>query len=373
MVLLPSATLPLTLTLPSRILASVLKRHKAGVTIVDIARKLGVSPMTVSRALSGNSEVSSDTRQRVLRCAEELGYRPNRWARSLVTKKSLIIGIVIPDISHSYFAEVTRGVQEVIEKAGFDLLLCHSNLNPEHETSEINMLVGSRTEGLIVASEQPETSPQAFLRLREQRVPFVLVDRFFPRHRFPCVRVDDIAVGKLAAGHLLELGHRRIAFIQGPRLSPASLRQKGFEAKLRESGLPLNSDLSVPGKFDLASGREAMTRLLAARDRPTAVFAANDPMAVGAVYACRDAGLSVPGDVSIMGAGNIEGEHDPFPFLSTIDWPRVELGRIAANLLIAAIANPEQEAREEILTPRVVPRQSTAPPPQKGFAASCAK
>lgn len=338
------------------------RRHSGGVTIVDIARKLGVSPMTVSRALNGNSEVSSETRERVLRCAQELGYRPNRWARSLVTRKSLIIGIVVPDISHSYFAEVTRGVQEVIEKAGFDLLLCHSNLNPQHEAAEIDMLVGSRTEGLIVASEQPETSPQPFLRLRNQRVPFVLVDRFFPRHRFPSVRVDDVAVGRLAADHLLELGHRRIAHIQGLRLSPASLRKKGFEARLRERGLPLDSGFIASGNFDLSSGREAMKKLLALRRRPTAVFAANDPMAVGAVYACREAGLSVPGDISIMGAGNIEGEHLPSPFLSTIDWPRVELGRIAASMLIAAIANPGQEPREEILSPRILPRQSTAPP-----------
>lgn len=338
------------------------ERQKTGVTIVDIARRLGVSPMTVSRALTGNSEISDGTRRRVLRCAQELGYRPNRWARSLVTKKSLIVGIVVPDISHSYFAEVTRGVQEVLEKAGFSLLLCHSNLDPQKEITEIDMLAGSRTEGLIIASEQPEGSPKVFLRLREQRVPVVLVDRFFPQHRFPCVRVDDIGVGRLAASHLLDLGHRRIAHIQGPRLSPASLRRKGFEARLRESGLSLDSELVAAGRFDVASGREAMNKLLAARRRPTAVFAGNDPMAVGAVYACREAGLSVPHDISVIGAGNIEGECNPSPFLSTIDWPRVELGRIAATLLVAGIANPEQRPREEILQPRVLARQSTARP-----------
>jgi LacI family transcriptional regulator len=332
------------------------------VTIVHIARKLGVSPMTVSRALNGSSEVSSKTRQRVLRCAQELGYRPNRWARSLITKKSLIVGIVVPDISHSYFAEVTRGVQEVIEKAGFDLLLCHSNLNPQHESEEVAMLLGSRAEGLIVASEQPESAPEPFLRLREQRVPFVLVDRFFPRHRFPSVRVDDLIVGRLAADHLLDIGHRRIALIQGPPLSPAALRKEGFKACLQERGLPLDSELAAAGNFDFPSGREAMKQLLSLPRRPTAVFAANDPMAVGAVSACREAGLSVPRDVSIIGAGNIEGDHLPSPFLSTIDWSRIELGRIAATMLISAIANPEQEPREEILAPRVLARQSTAPP-----------
>jgi LacI family transcriptional regulator len=338
------------------------KRQNAGVTIVHIARKLGISAMTVSRALNGNSEVSRETRKKVLRCADDLGYRRNRWARSLVTQKSLIVGIVIPDISHSYFAEVTRGVEEVIEKAGFDLLLCHSNLNPHQENAEVDMLVGSRIEGLIVASEQPENSPQLFLRLRQQRVPFVLVDRYFPKHRLPSVRVDDIEVGRLAADHLLELGHRRIAHIHGPRLSPATLRQRGFEARLRERGAPAGPELIVGGRFDHASGREAMKKLLALDRPPTAVFAGNDPMAVGALNACREAGVAVPGDVSIMGAGNIEGEMAPNPFLTTIDWPRVELGRIAATLLIASIANPDQEPREEVLPPRLLTRQSTAAP-----------
>lgn len=321
--------------------------------------------MTVSRALTGNTEVSDKTRQRVLRCAEELGYRPHRWARSLVTKKSSMVGIVVPDISHSYFAEITRGVQETLDKSGLDLLLCHSNLDPVKEAAEIEMLVGSRMEGLIIASEQPETSPEIFLSLRAQRIPFVLVDRFFPKHRFRSVRVDDSAVGRLAAMHLLELGHRSIAQIHGPPVSAASLRRKGFEDALREAGAPLVKGLAALGNFDIRSGREVMKRLLDSARHPTAVFGGNDPMAIGAVYACREAGLAIPGDISIMGAGNIEGEHHPSPFLSTVDWPRIELGRRAAQLLIDAIEHPNQEAREEILTPEVLRRQSTAPPAKR--------
>jgi DNA-binding LacI/PurR family transcriptional regulator len=334
---------------------------KNGATIVDIARKLGVSAMTVSRALTGSSEVSENTRQRVLRCARELNYRPHVWARSLVTRKSSIVGIVIPDIAHSYFAEITRGVEEVLERAGYDLLLCHSSMDPRRESSEIDTLIGSRAAGLIVASEQAEREPGVFVELRNNHIPFVLVDRFFPGRDFAAVRVDDAAVGRLATEHLIELGHRAIAHIQGQRLSPGSLRYRGYLAALRKHGIAVDKRFVARGAFNIESGRTAMAQLLELSPRPTAVFAANDPMAIGAVYACRDAGLRVPQDVSIVGAGNIEGVHHPNPFLTTVDWPRIDLGRAAAELLLQLIAGPEQKkVTNQVLAPTLLNRQSTA-------------
>ena len=342
-------------------------RRRNEATIVDIARKLRVSAMTVSRALTGSSEVSEKTRKRVLRCAKELGYRANRWARSLVTQRSSILGVVVPDIAHSYFAEITRGIEEVADKAGYKLLLCHSCLDPRKEEAEIETLLGTRVEGLLVASEQPLSSPEIFLKLQETRIPFVLIDRFFPGRELPSVRVDDVAVGRLATECLIELGHRRIAHIRGPRLSPAALRYRGYLEALRKHGIPVNSEWIVSGSFDIESGRQAMLKLLDKQPRPTAVFAANDPMGIGAVYACRDRGLAVPGDVSIVGAGNIEGAHHPNPFLTTVDWPRAELGRAAVTVLLAILANPEhQHSRVEIFTPRLLSRQSTAQAAQRG-------
>jgi LacI family transcriptional regulator len=339
-------------------------RHsKQGATIVDIAKKLGLSPMTVSRALTGNPEVSDKTRQKVLRCASALGYQPNRWARSLVTRRSSIIGVVIPDISHSFFAEITCGIEEVIEKAGYDILLCHSRGDAEKERAELRMLVGSRVDGLIVASVQPEKSPEPFANLRETEMPFVLVDRFFPSVEFSSVRVDDRSVGRLATESLLELGHKRIAHIEGPGLSPGSLRRRGYLDALKASGIVSNKDWIVSGDFGIDSGREAMQRLLAVEPRPTAVFAANDPMAIGAVYACREAGLQVPADISIVGAGNIEGPHHPTPFLTTVDWPREELGRVAAAILLETIKHPEhRDPSMRVFEPRLLIRQSTGRP-----------
>ncbi len=336
------------------------RRPKTGVTIVDIARELGVSAMTVSRALNGSREVSEETRRKVSRCAERLGYRPHRWARSLVTNVSSVIGVVVPDISHSYFAEVTRGVEEVAAKAGYDLLLSDSWMDVGRERHAIDTLVGSRVAGLIVASEEPAARPQPFVKLHATGTPFVLVDRFFPGRPFAAVHVDDAAVGRLAAECLLDLGHRRVAHIRGPHISPARLRHRGYLEALRARGIEAREDYVAAGRFDIESGREAMRKLLALSPHPTGVFAGNDPMAIGAFYACREAGLAVPADISIVGAGNIEGAHHPNPFLSTVDWPRVDLGRMAAQMLIAAIADPGYAARTEILAPRLLARQSTA-------------
>ena len=321
--------------------------------------------MTVSRALRDSPEVSERTRRKVLRCAEELGYRPNRWARSLVTRQTSIIGVVVPDISHSFFAEVTRGLEEVVSRAGYNVLLCDSWLNPEREKAEIEMLASSMVDGLVIASEQPEKSPHIFKRLKESGVPFVLIDRFFPKHSFLAVLVDDREVGRLATGHLIELGHTRIAHIQGPPISPASLRYRAYLETLESHQIPFNRQWVRKGRFDIQSGREAMLELLGTKPRPTAVFAGNDPMGIGVLYACREAGLSVPADISVVAAGNIEGAHHPNPFLTTVDWPREELGRAAGSLLLSSIRKEADHTVERVktFTPRLLLRQSTAPPP----------
>ena len=335
------------------------KAAKNGATIVDIARKLGLSAMTVSRALNGNGEVSVKTRERVLACASALNYHPNRWARSLVTRKSLIIGVVIPDIAHSFFTEIVTGIEEVVEKAGYDILLCHSRSDPARERSEIETLTGSRVDGLIVAPVQPEQEPGPFADLHRRGAPVVLVDRFFPGWDFHYVGVDDRAVGRLATSFLLKQGHQRVAHIAGPPISTGSLRRRGFLDALRAAHVPWRKEWIAEGDFDIEGGRQAMHRLIAAKPRPTAVFAANDPMAIGAFYACRDAGLRVPEDISIVGAGNIEGPHHPNPFFTTVEWPRVELGRIAGTLLLKAISNPKMPVENQIFQPELLERQST--------------
>jgi LacI family transcriptional regulator len=336
---------------------------KSNPTIVDIARKLGISAMTVSRALNGKGDVSQEMRRKVVECAGRIGYRPHRWARSLVTQRSYMVGVIVPEIAHSFFAEIINGIEDVLEKSGYDILLCHSRSDPERERNEIQALIGGRMDGLIVAPEQPEKSPEPFVDLRRLKIPFVLVDRFFPGWEFSCVRLDDLEAGFLATTFLIELGHRRIAHISGPDLSTASLRRRGFLKALRQFGFEHDRRSIVAAPFGIDEGRAAMKKLLRLEPRPTAVFAANDPQAIGAIYACREAGLRVPEDISIIGAGNIEGVYHPNPFLTTIDWPRQELGRAAAQVLLSAIGNPKTSQPEiRIFPPELLIRHTTAPP-----------
>ena len=336
-------------------------------TIVDIARKLGTSAMTVSRALNGKGEVSQEMRKKVMECADTLGYRPNRWARSLVTRRSLMIGIVVPEIAHSFFAEIISGIEEVVEKAGYDILLCHSRSDPARERAEIQALIESQIDGLVVAPEQPEKDPAPFVDLQKRKIPFVLVDRFFPGWDFSAVRLDDVAAGCMATNFLIQLGHRRIAHISGPNVSTGSLRRKGFLTALRSHSLASAKEFMVQADYGIEEGRQAIKKLLQLPDRPTAVFAANDPHALGAIYACREAGLRVPEDISVVGAGNIEGIYHPNPFLTTIDWPRQELGNMAAAILLRAIEKRENKrdrnrTEVHVFPPQLLVRHSTAPP-----------
>jgi LacI family transcriptional regulator len=275
-----------------------------------------------------------------------------------------MIGVVIPEIAHSFFAEVLSGAEDALDQSGYDILLCHSRLDAAREKSEVEALTASHIDGLIVAPVQPEKSPGLFLELAERRVPFVLVDRFFPGYDFPSVRLDDAAAGYEATSFLLKLGHLRIAHISGPSLSPVSQRRRGYLRALREyPDAARGKQLIAMGRLDMESGCEAMKQLLLQKPRPTAVFAANDPEAVGAIRACREAGLNVPGDISVMGAGNIEGVYHPNPFVTTIEWPRRELGCVAARILLDLIDKTSKEPEHSrVYKPQLLIRHSTAPP-----------
>jgi len=340
------------------------RRHAApATTIADIGRELGLSAMTVSRALNGSAEVNQDTRERVLSTAARLNYRPNRWARSLVTRRSHIVGIIVPDISHSYFSEITRVVQEMLESRGYDLMLCHTHGSAEREKASVDMLLGSRVDGLIVASQRDEDDPGYYEQLLLDGTPFVLLDRFFPSLDCARVRADDRQVGLIATRHLTELGHTRIAHLRGPAVSVARLRLEGYREALREAELPYREEYVAGGDaFTIEAGIDAMNRLLALPERPTAVFATNDPAAIGAVRACREAGLTVPGDVSVVGAGMVEGPLYPNPFLTTVDWSREVMGQGAAGLLLEAIEGSGPAGGERVAEPRLLVRQSTAAP-----------
>jgi len=338
------------------------RKTRKMVTIQDIAADLNLSTMTVSRALSGHPDVRDATRQRVEQRARELNYRPNRWARSLVTRKSNMIGVVIPEVSHVFFAEIMDGVQDRIEQAGYTVILCNSRGKPEEEKREIDMLVGSRADGLVVASSYLAAEPSLFADLQHEGVPFVLIDRYFPDLECPRVRTDDVLSARLAIDHLIELGHRRIGMIRGRKVSPAIFREQGFRDAMQAAGIPVDEQYIIEGDFTVEAGYAGGQALMELNQPPTAIMGINDPCAMGVIQAVRAAGLSVPNDVSVVGVGSIESDYLPQPFLTTASWSRQQMGRVAGDMVLALIEEREPETRDAVVEPVLMVRNSTASP-----------
>lgn len=304
--------------------------------------------------------MAEETRRKVQEKAAELNYRPNRWARSLVTNRSYLAGMIVPDISHTYYSEITRGAQDVLQAAGYHLLLFTSNREATTERAQIEVLRGSQTEGLLVVTELPDGD--LFEQMRREGVSVVLIDRFFEKTKFSHVITDDLKVGYLATEHLIELGHRRIALLAGPDNSAGRLRTKGFKDAMKAHHVPIEEPWIEFGNFRFAESCAAAQRLMKLEHRPTAIMAANDMSAFGAIRGVRDCGFDVPKDVSIIGAGNIEGDQHPNPFLTTVTWDRLAMGREAARSLLDHIGNPKAAVVRKSFEPGVLKRFSTVPP-----------
>src|SRR5689334_6945665 len=324
------------------------------VTLEDIARALNVSKMTVSRAINNHPEISSETRARILATAQKMNYRPNQFARALMTKQSHLIGIVVPDLMHSYFAEICRGVEAHARPAGYQNLICSTDEEPRKEMDEIEALL-SRTDGLIVASALSAGEAKFYKRLICEGAKIVLIDRLPEGLRCSAVTTDDVQVGKLATEHLIKLGHRKIGHLRGPDVSTALKRCHGYREALSKAKLkPLVHDCG----FTETDGYAAMQKWIASRDLPSAIFAGNDPAAIGAMAAANEAGLKVPDDVAFVGAGSIHyGDMLHVP-LTTVSWSKAEMGQAAARLLLELI-DGKKKNRTVIVPPELLIRQSS--------------
>ncbi|MGH9664683.1 MAG: LacI family DNA-binding transcriptional regulator, partial [Bryobacteraceae bacterium] len=275
------------------------------VRMKDIARDLGVSLMTVSKALRNHSDISEKTRARVLKRMKELNYQPDWIARSLVTRRTYLVGLVIPDLMHSFFAEVAKGVARRLEPGGYHVVIFNSEENPEAETRQIDLLLQRKVDGLIVASAHHSGDAEIFRKLFSRNTPCVLIDRLFPDVQVNYVGVKDEEVGAMATSHLIEQGCRYIAHIRGPNVPPGIGRLKGYRRSLARHNLTIPSSYVVSGQVGDKTGYEAMSRLLNLDPRPDGVFCYNDPVAAGAIKATLEAGLRVPEDVAIIGVGNV--------------------------------------------------------------------
>jgi LacI family transcriptional regulator len=330
-------------------------------TMKRIAGELGVSITTVSKVLNNRADISQATRSRVLAKVEELGYQRNAVARSLSLRRSHTVGIVIPDLMHSFFVEVIAGIEPVASVRGYGLLLCSSSEDPRKERSELEMLRSRQVDGIVLASAHGSGTTELLQQLTKQGTTLVMIDRDdHPSVKCHRVLTDDERVGQLATSHLLDLGRRAIAHIGGPAIVHAKRREKGWREALRARGIKPSDEWIVRGGFMESEGYRAMKRLLTVRPKIDAVFAANDPSAIGAMKAVWEAGLRVPDDVAVVGVGDIAlGDLLRVP-LTTVGWSRQDQGRHAAELLLNGLDDDNAaEPQRIIIPPQLIVRESS--------------
>lgn len=331
-------------------------------TMKRIAGELGVSITTVSKVLNNREDIGHATRARVLAKVAELGYQPNAVARSLTLRRTHTLGIVIPDLMHSFFVEIVAGLETLASARGYGLLLCSSNEDPAKERSELEMLRQRQVDGIVLGSVNASGNTDLLQKLGALGIGLVMIDRDdHPAVKCDRVLTDDQKVGTLATSHLIRQGRRAIAHIAGPLITHAKRRADGYRAAFRAHGMRIRPEWIVRGGFMERDGYAAMKKLLALKPRIDAVFAANDPAAIGAMKAIWDAGLHVPDDIAVVGAGDIAlGDLLRVP-LTTVSWSREEQGRTAAELILNRIGDEpsSDHFRSVVIPPQLIVRRSS--------------
>jgi len=331
-------------------------------TLKDVAALAGVHPGTASRAINEDTRplVNAETARRVLAAADELGYRPNPIARGLKTSRSYTVGVLIPDLTNPLFPRIVRGIQDRLEEAAYTPLIANTDNDPDRERADIEAMRARHVDGLITATAHREDD----LPVADSELPVVLVNRRHELGTRPSVVADDRLGVKLAVDHLISLGHRRIAHLAGPQdLSTGYLRLQGFREALEAAGLELAPELVLAGSAFVESEGQRLCNELLDRDLgATAIFAANDLMALGCYDAFVARGISCPDQISVVGYNDMPFATWFDPPLTTIHLPQYEIGERAAELLLERLRDPGVEPVQVQLEPSLVVRGSTAPP-----------
>jgi LacI family transcriptional regulator len=332
------------------------------VRLKDIADDLGISLVTVSKVLRNKSDVSEQTRQRVLQRVKELNYRPNMMARGLASGRSYTIGLIVPDLVHTFFAEVAKSLSGGLRKHSYQLILASAEEDPSIERNEIDNLLARGVDVLLIASCQDEAA--GLDAVAKSNTPYVLIDRRLPGLQAYFVGTDDLRAGYIATEHLIQLGRKRIAHIGGERISTSVERLAGYRDALENHGMVYRDELvAVRSKLEDAgdlAGRSAMDTLLALKKRPDAVFCYNDLTAIGAIRSVLAHRLRVPEDVAVIGCGNLRLSSYLEVPLSSVDQSTAELGEQAAKLALSlAEHKTKRVAKKTLVQPRVIARAST--------------
>lgn len=329
------------------------------VTLADIARELGLSKMTVSRAINNDPLVNARTRDRVLEVSRRLNYQPNHYARALATNRSFLIGVIVPDLMHSYFAEILHGIGEFARSANFQIVIGNTEEHLTREISEVEALRW-RTDGLIIAPSLPASKVDVYRSMIEDGTKIVLIDRTLEGLECPMVTTDNIEVGVMATEHLIKLGHTRIGHLRGTTTSTSRERLDGYKQALSKNDIAFDKSLVRDCGLMESDGYKAMKAWIKDGDLPTAIFAVNDPTAIGAMQAMTEAGLKIGEDLALVGGGNIHyGDMLSVP-LTTVSWSRSEMGQSAVRLLIQLIEGSNKDAvnQKVILSPSLIVRKS---------------
>jgi DNA-binding LacI/PurR family transcriptional regulator len=328
-----------------------------GPTIIDVAKRAGVSKSLVSLVMRNSPHVSEARRTAVLKAAKELGYRPNALARGLVQGRTSTIGVLLSDLHNPFFAEIVDGVEEETSISQHKTLLGSGNRDPRRETRTLEAMLERQMDGIILVSPSISTSE---ISATAESIPVVLVGRRVRNRTLDCVVNDDFAGAVLAVEHLAELGHRRIAHISGGRGAGARSRLRGYKHAMQRLNLERHTQVA-PGAYTDRGGYSGAKWLLGAEPLPTAIFASNDFAALGALTAISEAGLSVPDDISLVGYDNTYLATLSNISLSSVNQPRREMGALATRLLMERIDLKRTEPHCEILKPKFIPRSTSAP------------
>ncbi|HKG95465.1 MAG TPA: LacI family DNA-binding transcriptional regulator [Gemmatimonadaceae bacterium] len=338
----------------------------SALTLHDVAKRCGVSAATVSAVVNGAEWVSSSTRARVQRAVDEMGYRPNQFARGLKTQRGYAVGVVVSDLTNPFFTEIVRSLSHALREDGRAFFLCDSDHRCDLGERNLRMLVDGHVVGLVLVGDSvPEEALRRYAR-RRGHVPIVAIERDYDVDGVSCLLADSERGALEAVRHLTGQGYRRIAMIGGPQHGAGSttygrvLRERGYRRALEEAGVTPDPALIAEGNFRYAGGQEAMRRLLAAGRAVDAVFAANDMMALGAMSVIRDAGLRVPDDIAVVGFDDIPTAALTAPGLTTMAMPKSVLGSTAAMVLGKQIAAPGRTVSvRRMFDPELIVRQSS--------------
>jgi LacI family transcriptional regulator len=329
------------------------------VTIEDVAERAGCSVSTVSRVVNHTSYVTPELTERVWAAVEELDYRPSAIARSLRGKHTRTLGMIVPDSSNPFFAEISWGIEDVCFKRGYSVILCNSDQDSAKERAYIDMLTEKWADGIVfVAAGSHADYLQA---VSQKKAPVVVVDRELEAIECDCVLTDNWSGGQQATDHLIEQGHERIACITGPSdVTPSRDRVHGYEGALTAAGLEVRTEFIRRGDFHPPSGYCLARELLSLPRPPTAIFACNDLMALGVIRAANELGLSIPQEVAIVGFDNIALASYSSPPLTTVAQQTRYMGQLAARLLIDRIDNRKRPPKRHVLETKLVVRQSSS-------------